>query len=97
MIINMGRKEIIEAIREVLKEHGVPNAYLFGSFARKERAYHDIDIAINPPTGKFSLMDLVGIEQELEDKTGKKVDVVMLRSLKPRLQSNIEKDLTPVL
>jgi len=97
MINLMGRKEIIETIRKVLREHGVPSAYLFGSFARKERTYHDVDIAIDPPAGKFSLLDLVGIEQELAEKTGKKVDVVILRSIKPRLKSNIEKDLTALL
>ena len=93
----MGREEIISTIREVLREHGIPSAYLFGSFARKERSYRDVDIAIDPPAGKFSLLDLIGIEQELEEKTGKKVDVVIFRSMKPRLKSNIEKDLTAVL
>ncbi|GFP33882.1 hypothetical protein HKBW3S42_02221, partial [Candidatus Hakubella thermalkaliphila] len=52
----------------------------------KER-YRDIDIAIGPPKGKFSLLDLVGVEQELEDEIGKNVDVVMLRSIKPRLKT----------
>ena len=93
----MKREIIIEKIKEVLKGHGVQTAYLFGSFARKERTYHDIDIAIDPPKNKFSLLDLVGIEQELQDQTGKKVDVVIYRSIKPRLKSNIDKDLTAVL
>lgn len=93
----MKREKIIETTREILKKHGVLRAYLFGSFARKERACHDIDIAIDPPEGKFSILDLVGMEQELEDKTGKKVDIVLYRSIKPRLKANIDKDLTAVL
>ena len=80
-----------------MAEHGIPHAYLFGSFARRERTYRDIDIAIDTPDGKFSLLDLVGIEQELEDSTGKKVDVVIYRSLKPRLKENIKNDLVPVI
>ncbi|MBI5695571.1 MAG: nucleotidyltransferase domain-containing protein [Nitrospirae bacterium] len=93
----MKRDEIIERIREVLTGHGVPRAYLFGSFARRERSYRDIDIAIDKPNGKFSLLDLVGMEQELEDTTGKKVEVVIYRSLKPRLKENIKKDMVPVI
>lgn len=92
----MKREQIIRTIKRVLSEHGIREAYLFGSFARNER-YRDIDIAIEPPKGKFSLLDLVGVEQELEDETGKNVDVVMLRSIKPRLKPYIEKDLTAIL
>ncbi len=92
----MKRKQIILTIKEVLCEHGIKKAYLFGSFARNEK-YHDIDVAIEPPKGKFSLLDLVGVEQELEDETGKNVDVVMLRAIKPRLKTHIEKDLTAIL
>jgi len=93
----MRREELIKRIREVLTGHGIPQAYLFGSFARKERIYRDIDIAIEKPIGKFSLLDLVGVEQELEDATGKKVELVIYRSIKPRLRENIKKDLAPLL
>lgn len=93
----MKREEVIETIKRVLTAHGVGAAYLFGSFARKERRHHDIDIAIKPPRGKFSLLDLVGVEQELQDETGKKVDIVIIDSIKPRLMPYIEKDLVPIL
>jgi predicted nucleotidyltransferase len=92
----MKRDQIIRTIKEVLSERGIKKAYLFGSFARREQ-YHDIDIAIEPPKGKFSLLDIVSVEQELEDETGKNVDVVILRSIKPRLKPYIEKDLTSIL
>ncbi|MDO8747292.1 MAG: nucleotidyltransferase domain-containing protein [Thermodesulfovibrionales bacterium] len=92
----MKREQILKRIKEVLSEHGINKAYLFGSFARKER-YHDIDIAIEPPKGKFSLLDLVGVEQQLEDEICKNVDVVILNSIKPRLKPYIKKDLTAIL
>ena len=92
----MRREQVIKTIKKVLNEHGIKEAYLFGSFARREQ-YNDIDIAIEPPKGKFSLLDLVGVEQELEDETGKNIDVVILQSIKPRLKSYIEKDLTAIL
>lgn len=89
----MKREELIERIKAVLSGHGIKKAYLFGSFARNEPKFNDIDIAIEPPRGKFSLLDLVGVEQELEDETGKHVDVVLLRSMKPRIMRHIQKDL----
>jgi len=95
--MEMKREAIIETIKKTLREHGVQKAYLFGSFARKERDYHDIDVAIEPPKGRFSLLDLVGVEQELEDVTGKKIDVVMYRSVKPRLKQYVDKDITAIL
>jgi len=93
----MKREEIIETIRNTLRTYGITKAYIFGSFARRARRYNDIDVAIEPPKGKFSLLDLVGVEQELGDELGKKVDVVIYRSLKPRLKVHVDKDLTAIL
>lgn len=93
----MGRDQIIETIRNVLEEHGIREAYLFGSFARKERQYRDIDVAIKPPRGKFSLLDLVRIENLLYEKTGKKIELVTLRSIHRRLMPHIKNDLMKVL
>lgn len=92
----MKRETIIESIKKTLREHGISKAYLFGSFAREERNYHDIDVTIEPPKGRFSLLDLVGVEQELEDVTGKKVDVVIYHSVKPRLKQYVDKDITAI-
>lgn len=91
----MKRREIMAKIKEIVQKHGIKKAYLFGSFARKERNYHDIDVAIEPPNG-FSLMDMAGVLLELEDELGEKVDLVSLRPLKQRLMQYIKKDLTAV-
>jgi predicted nucleotidyltransferase len=93
----MKRDKIISTIQEVLKKHGTQEAYLFGSFARKERMYRDIDIAIRPPKGKFSLLDLVHIENVLNERTGKKVEIITLRSIHPRLRPYITKDMVRVI
>jgi len=89
----MKREEILEKIRIILKKNGIQKAYLFGSFAREEKKYNDIDLAIVPPKGKFSLIDLVHIQNLLEEETGKKFDVVTLRSINVRLKPFIDKDL----
>ena len=93
----MDREAIINAMRGVLGRHKVKEAYIFGSFARKEKGYKDIDIAIVPPEGKFSLLDLVAVERELGEATGKKADVATLRSLKPALLPHIKRDLTAIM
>ncbi len=93
----MRREEIIQTIKKTLIKHHVKEAYLFGSFARKEKNYHDIDIAITPPEGKFSLLDLVGLEQEMEAKIGHDVDLMTLRSIRPAFRPYIQKDLMAVL
>jgi len=92
----MKRNEIISSIRKTLRASGVKKAYLFGSFARGEKKYNDIDIAIVPPKS-FSLFDLVGLELDIADSTGKKADVAILRSLKPAIRPYIERDLTAIL
>jgi len=46
---------------------------------------------------KISLLDFIGIQQELEDELDMKVDLVEYDSLKPSLKEDILKDEVPVL
>ena len=91
-----GRQQKIETIRRVLLKSGIRKAYLFGSFARKERGYKDIDIAIDPPE-HFSLMDMAGVLVELEDGLGLAVDLVTVRSMNPRMMEYVRKDMTLIV
>jgi predicted nucleotidyltransferase len=45
----MNRENLVRTIKDILQSSGIKKAYLFGSFARNEKKYHDIDIAIKPP------------------------------------------------
>jgi hypothetical protein len=70
-------EEIKKKIEPVVKKYNVPEAYLFGSRARGEGHEHsDVDIAI-----KFSdsdidnLLDIAGLEIELEEALGVDVDI----------------------
>lgn len=89
----MKRQQIIEKIKAILLEHGIPKAYLFGSFARNEKKYNDIDIAIEPPKGKFSLFDLMEVEDEIKKEVHAKIEIVTIRSISPLLEQYIKKDL----
>lgn len=73
----------------ILKKADVKKVAIFGSYARGEHtATSDIDILVDLPRGK-TLLDLVGLEYDLEEALGKKVDVLEYEGLKPRIKDPI--------
>jgi len=92
----MNRESLISTIKEILQSSGIKKAYLFGSFARNEKKYHDIDIAIKPPSD-FSLLDLAHLENILEDKTKKRIDLGIIDSINPLVRKYVKKDLIALL
>jgi len=92
----MKRGNLVSTIKEVLQSAGIKKAYLFGSFARNEKMYHDIDIAIKPPRD-FSLLDLAHLENVLEDKTKEKIDLGTIDSIHPLVKKYVKKDFIALL
>jgi len=69
--------------------HGAHNVRLFGSAARGEACDEsDIDVLVSMEPGR-SLLDLVGLSQDLEHLLGCPVDVVSDRGLSPYLRDRI--------
>lgn len=84
-------------ILPVLKKAGVKKAQLFGSFARGEaKKNSDIDILVQMKPSS-SLFDLVDLEQQLEKKLDKKIDLLTFRSVHPSLKKYIEPDAIDIL
>jgi predicted nucleotidyltransferase len=82
---------------ELLSKHGAKRIEIFGSYARGEaREGSDLDVIVDFEERK-SLLDLVGIEQELEDALGMKVDLLTRKSISPYLIERIEKEAEVVL
>ncbi|MEW6619985.1 MAG: nucleotidyltransferase family protein [bacterium] len=80
-------------IIRVLRKHRVKKAALFGSYVKgDEKPESDIDIIVEFSERK-SLLDLVGIEQELSDTLGIKVDLLTERSISPYLIGRIKKEM----
>ncbi|MEA2046304.1 MAG: nucleotidyltransferase family protein [Euryarchaeota archaeon] len=84
--------EKIKEIVEMLKRHGAKEIKIFGSYVRDEaREDSDLDVLVEF-SGRKSLLDLVGIEQELEEALGIKVDLLTRKSISPYLIDRIEKE-----
>ncbi len=90
----MNRTEIEQAIKEHLGEYGIRQVGVFGSYARgEERPHSDIDIYYKY-NGLLSAWKLVHIKATLEQKIGKKIDLVSEASLhNERLKQYIFNDL----
>lgn len=93
----MKREALIQALRAMkpkLEARGVTHLALFGSRARGDnRADSDIDLLVEvDPGGKFSLLDLVGIEHTVGDETGLKAHATMRRSLDQRIKDKVTTD-----
>ena len=83
-------KQRILAKRPALRARGISHMALFGSRARGEaRPDSDVDLMIEVDDPGFSLIDLVGIQQDLSEEIGLPVQITMRRSLSERLADAI--------
>lgn len=89
----MTREEIQKNIVEFLKARNAKKIGLFGSFARNEETEKsDIDVLVSFREG-VNFFDLVGIELDLSDLVGKKIDLVEEEGINKRLKPSVERDL----
>ena len=85
----MNKEEIFEKIISKLKKHGVKSISIFGSYLRgEETAKSDIDLLVEFNEVK-SIFDLVGIELEISEELGIKVDLITKDSVSPYLIDTI--------
>ncbi len=85
MTIDRDREEILR----IAAQHGARNVRVFGSVARgDDRADSDVDLLVEMEDDR-SLLDLVGLEQDLEDLLRRNVDVLTDASIHPDLRLRI--------
>lgn len=86
---NLTIKQIAKLAVPVLKKNDVTRAGIFGSYARGEaKKRSDVDFLIKI-TGRKSLLDVVGLQLDLQEKLRKKVDLVEYQEIHPSLKKQI--------
>lgn len=86
-------KSVLSQEKKSLTSYGVSKIGIFGSFAFGDFSpKSDVDILINlNKRNKITLLDLIGIENDLSSKLGRKVDLITKKGLNPYLKGNILK------
>jgi len=94
---SLSREDIKKIIIDTLVPLGVVRISIFGSFARmEESSTSDIDILVKLPSAKnrpLIGMKWFSLDQELEKKIGRPVDLVSEDALFNPLRAVIQKDL----
>jgi uncharacterized protein len=77
-------------------DHGAHNVRVFGSTVRGESGTtSDVDLLVEMEPGR-SLIDLVGLWQDLEDLLGTRVDVLSDGGVSPHLRERIYAEAVPL-
>lgn len=85
MTVQALKKQIVPT----LKRQGAIKIALFGSFATgEEKKTSDVDVLVKFENG-VSLLQLSGMKIKLEDKLGRKVDLLTYGGINPRLKKAI--------
>ncbi|MHA1210213.1 MAG: nucleotidyltransferase family protein [Candidatus Freyarchaeota archaeon] len=98
--MNKEVRKIIETIRylkdEIKKEYKAEVVGVFGSYVRGEQKEgSDIDVLVRFSEGA-TLFDLVALADFLEEKLGRKVDLVSERAIREELKERILKEVVTI-
>jgi predicted nucleotidyltransferase len=96
----MKPSEIIAAkadqVREIIARYPVRNPRLFGSVARgDDTETSDVDLLVDPLVGT-TYFDLAGLELELHELLGFKIDIATPGGLRQPIAERIARDLRPL-
>lgn len=90
-------RKIAKIAVPILKKNGVVKAGIFGSYARGEaKKRSDIDLLIQFK-GRKSYFNLLDLEEELQKRLKKKIDLITYKSVNPYLKEYIFKDEVKIL
>ncbi len=90
----MDRDDVIARLRaheSDVHRVGVARLYLFGSVSRGEaRPDSDVDLFFDTDNPRFSLIELVDVQEQVGEILGTEADVMTRASLHPMLRPRIE-------
>ncbi|MBI3032323.1 nucleotidyltransferase family protein [Candidatus Woesearchaeota archaeon] len=97
-MVNKKIATIKKQVIPILKKNDVVKAGIFGSVARGEdKKKSDVDILIKFKGENKSLIDLVRLKYELEEKLKRKVDILTYRSINHLIKDQILKEEVRIL
>lgn len=87
-------QKLREYLPQIKEKYQIEKIGIFGSYVKGEQTENsDVDLLIEfTPQARFGLITFCELENNLSEKLGKKVDLVMKKSLKPNLSKNILKE-----
>jgi predicted nucleotidyltransferase len=91
--MNHNKQEIYNKIVEFLKSKGATKVAVFGSYVRdEEKIDSDIDIMVDF-LKPIDLFDIVGIEQDLSENLGLRVDLLTEADISPYIIADIKNNM----
>jgi predicted nucleotidyltransferase len=84
----------LQSIRSIISEkYDVQKIALFGSYARNSAdSDSDIDIMVEFKSGRATFDNFMDLKFFLEERTGKKIDLVTRKSIRKELEATILRD-----
>ena len=93
------REELLrqrDTVRAVAAKHGATNLRLFGSVIRgDERPDSDIDLLVDLAENR-GFRDYLALVEELQSLLGRRVEVIIARSLSPYFRPYVEAEARPL-
>jgi uncharacterized protein len=82
---------------EIESRYPIRLVSIFGSFVRGEQTVDsDVDVLAEAGVGKLSLFDIIGVEQLLEKKLRRRVDLVMIDGIRERIKNRVLSEAIPL-
>lgn len=84
----MNSSPLFNEVKQYFQRKNIRRVEVFGSFARgEETEQSDLDLLID--ADGLTLFDVLRMEDELETLTGRKIDLVEFRAVKPTLEKYV--------
>ena len=92
------RRVLRRRLPKLRETYGVRSLWLFGSYVRGEaRKRSDLDVLVEfDDLSRLSLFEFIGLENELSDSLGVRVDLVEKGGLKPAIGQNVLREAVPI-
>lgn len=91
------REQLLDMMPALREKYGVVRFWIFGSRARgQERADSDLDLLVELGERTISLFEFAGLELDLEDALGLRVQVTEREVLQSSVLKRIEQDAVAV-